>query len=415
MVATAAAVDHLGRSAGDRGRADPDERPGERGRGARPVQGGAQLAADRRTALAQEQAADRALDTHLPPVDLPSWPRRAAPAERRRAVRPAAAVLAAVSGGVPRRRSARISARSSVSGSSSVLSHIMAFQKITGTKASGGHEPEHRGGDLLVRCRAQAARHVVEVRVEAVVGQTDDVGEDPEHPHGEGGQDGAPQVPERGTSGGDATSSSQSPRPKSRRVDRLERGQPAVTRDAATAAGVCQATTTARSKAMKASDRGSSRWRAAGRPPGPGPARASAVATAVEPAARPRLRQGAPRATRAGTTMARSENCSASAYSVGGPLPRAVARARSERDQCGQQAPAAPGSAVVGPPAAAPSLTGSGGAGRSPRGARRTGSRGEWRRSVPGCLLRPSHDHGLTSPSLRSRRTVPRRRWRRRR
>jgi len=31
----------------------------------------AQLAADRATALAQEAAADRALDTHLPPVDLP--------------------------------------------------------------------------------------------------------------------------------------------------------------------------------------------------------------------------------------------------------------------------------------------------------------------------------------------------------
>jgi hypothetical protein len=30
-----------------------------------------QLAADRGSALAHEEAADRALDTHLPPVDLP--------------------------------------------------------------------------------------------------------------------------------------------------------------------------------------------------------------------------------------------------------------------------------------------------------------------------------------------------------
>jgi len=32
----------------------------------------AQLAADRQTAISQEDAADRALDTHLQPVDLPA-------------------------------------------------------------------------------------------------------------------------------------------------------------------------------------------------------------------------------------------------------------------------------------------------------------------------------------------------------
>ena len=111
----------------------------------------------------RREAADRDLDTHLPPVDLPvvvgRSHRLSAPTQGRAPppCRPAAAA-------VPRRRSARASARSSASGSSSVWSHVRAFQKITGTKADGGHEPKHRRGDLLVGGRAEATGDVVEVR-----------------------------------------------------------------------------------------------------------------------------------------------------------------------------------------------------------------------------------------------------------
>ena len=153
--------------------------------------------------------------------------------------------------------------------------------------------------------------------------------------------------------------------------------------DAATAAGVCQATATPRSQAMKASERGSSRWRCR-------PAATRSTSLGGEAfLASPSQRHGAPSTTSAGTMMARSENWSACAYSVrrataesGGTSTTASATSAASRHQPRHRAAGSRGRRV-----AAPSLTSWAGAGRSPRAARGTGSRGVWRRSVPGFRL----------------------------
>ena len=67
--------------------------------------------------------------------------------------------------------------------------------------------------------------------------------------------------PERGIRGGDATSSSQSPTPKTSRVTASRSTGHPCWATAATPPGTCQATATIRSAAMNASDHGSSRCR----------------------------------------------------------------------------------------------------------------------------------------------------------
>ena len=91
------------------------------------------LATDRSTALSQEKAADRALATRLPSVDLPRRRRR----PRRLRVRSPRArrsrtPSAACHGGARRAPAPGVRA----SGSSSLWSHRYAFQKITGMKAA---------------------------------------------------------------------------------------------------------------------------------------------------------------------------------------------------------------------------------------------------------------------------------------
>ena len=89
------------------------------------------MAADRRTALAQEAAADQDLATHLATVDLPSVQTGGLGLSYGSGAPPP---ILLVRGFVPRLRSSRVRAWSSVSGSS-VLSHCRAFQNTSGAKA----------------------------------------------------------------------------------------------------------------------------------------------------------------------------------------------------------------------------------------------------------------------------------------
>ena len=84
---------------------------------------------------------------------------------------------------------------------------------------------------------------MVEVGIEVVIRHASDVGEDPERPHRQGSKHGPPQVSRAGLSGGDGTELEPEAETEDQKGDGLCRCQPAVRATAATAPGVCQATT----------------------------------------------------------------------------------------------------------------------------------------------------------------------------
>ena len=270
---------------------------------------------------------------------------------------------AARSGGatVPRRRVAAPGKRSSSeSGSSSDCSQVKRVPEDDRDERRRCDEPEHDGRDLLVGGGAEAA-----ARRDGSFGRS----------HGWTGRrsrpgsrrptyDGAPSTarrrwPDRGTRGGDETSSSQRPTPTTSRVtpssEWRARRAPTPT---ATAPGACQAAATARSS--RDEDERPRQLSVATPPVGQAGRRiAGAIRRRTVPPARVR-RQGAPRATEAGTTMAKSGELQG-----GGVLGPAGERAE-RRDQGGDRDErlrrsgtsfASAWATSRGRPAAAPSVT----------------------------------------------------------
>ena len=201
-----------------------------------------QLAADRRTAVSEERAADMSLDTSLPAVDLPKVA-GATPAEDQ------------ATGAAPRGRWVR-SPPPLVPGQGQKLGIgiLLGLEPLEGIPEDQGGEGEvatNQSNAEAICWSAAALRppaDMVEVSVEVVcstdrtcrpVSRKPTSRKRPRRP--------VANTPNAGASGGDSTSSNQSPMPQPA-ARRGDGSNPPCRADAATAAGVCQATAAARSR-----------------------------------------------------------------------------------------------------------------------------------------------------------------------